>query len=223
MEETSCEYNLIVDTQKNYDRIHFTQWCYNLFELNERLHTEMSLTNRLYVNDNGYLLRSYFVVLWEIIYNGKNYLERHDFKDEKHLLTIKKLIDELLDNISEDDYFMINYYRNCASHIFLTKYSVLDENDNPKKEEDCKTRFYNKSGQHYYNTYDEIMKKVENVFGDLIGVANEPIYQRKLINRLYPIIHKYCVQIGALDEEKDNAFYKELFPYIKGINVVIPK
>ena len=212
-------YDFLVDSQIEYDRNHFTLWCYNLFELNERLHLEMSLTNRLYENKNGYLLRSYFVALWEIIYNGKAYLERQKDKDEKHLAVIGELISEILDNCSDDDYFMINYYRNCASHIFLTRYSVLDKNNNPKEEE-CKTKFYKKNGEPYYLNYNGILEKAEKVFGGKHGIGLETKYKGKLVNRFYPIIHKYCMEIGAIDNANDDAFYEEFFPELKEMGIV---
>lgn len=215
-------YDFLIDGQRVYDRNHFTLWCYNLFELNERLHLEMLLTNRLYENKNGYLLRSYFVALWEIIYNGNLYLKRQEDKEEKHLVVIGKLIDEILDNCSDDDYFMINYYRNCASHIFLTRYSVLDKNDNPKEEE-CKTTFHLKQGEPYQLTYGGIMQKVEKVYGGKHGVGFEPKYKGKLINRFYPIIHKNCMEIGAIDNENDDAFYEEFFPELSEMTLVSPK
>lgn len=206
---TSIMYNSFIETQYVYDRNHFTSWCYNLFELNERLHTEMTISRKLYLNENGYLLRSYFVVLWEIIYNGKKYLAKQNDVDEKHLATIAFLIDEILEKCSDDDYFMINYYRNCASHIFLTRYSVLDEDDEPK-EEDKKTPFYTKDGTKYYITYEEILKKAENVFGSKLGVSEEPKYKEKLIRRLYPIIHKCCKRIQSIDKSCEISFYKNI-------------
>lgn len=199
------DYNLNIDTQKAYDRHYFTLWCYNLFELNERLYIEQSVSNKLYTNENGYLLRSYFVVLWEIIYNGKKYLERQKDKDEKHLSAIAKLINELMGTISDDDYFMIKYYRNCASHIFLTSYSVLDEKDTPK-DEDSETPFYTKAGKKYYLNYDKILEKVERVFGSKLGVEEEPKYKNRLIGRLYPIIHKYHLEISEIDRKNNKTF-----------------
>ena len=213
-------YDFLVDTQRDYDRNHFTFWCYNLFELNERLHLDMSLSNRLYENNNGYLLRSYFVAFWEIIYNGKLYLERQKDKDEKHLAVIIKLIDEILNNCSDDDYFMINMYRNSASHIFLTRYSVLDKNDNPKEEE-CMTKFYKKSGEPYYLTYNGILEKAEKVFGGKHGVGLEQKYKGRLVNRVYPIIHKYCMEIGAINKANDAAFYEEFFPELKRMGMLM--
>lgn len=212
-------YDFLVDSQIEFDRNHFTLWCYNLFELNERLHLEMSLTNRLYENKNGYLLRSYFVALWEIIYNGKAYLERQKDKDEKHLAVIGELISEILDNCSDDDYFMINYYRNCASHIFLTRYSVLNKKGNQKKE-DSEATFHSKQGEPYTLTYKGILQKVEKVFGGKLGVELEPKYKGKLVNRFYPIIHKYCMEIGAIDDANDGAFYEEFFPELKEMGIV---
>lgn len=197
--------NSLVDTQIMYDRKNFTLWCYNLFELNERLFMERFVSNKLYTNENGYLLRSYFVILWEIIFNGKKYLERQANKDEKHLVAIGKLIDELLGNISDDDYFMIKYYRNCASHIFLTSYSVLDGKDKPK-DDDSKTVFYTKTGKKYSITYEEILDKVEKVYGSKLGVYEEPKYKNTLISRFYPIIHKYNVEINEIDKEINETF-----------------
>ena len=197
--------NSFVDTQIIYDRKNFTSWCYNLFELNERLFVERFVSNKLYTNENGYLFRSYFVVLWEIIYNGKKYLERQSDKGEKHLVAIGKLIDELLGNISDDDYFMIKYYRNCASHIFLTSYSVLDGKDKPK-DDDSKTAFYTKTGKKYFITYEEILGKVEKVYGSKLGVYEEPKYKNTLISRFYPIIHKYNVEINEIDKEINETF-----------------
>lgn len=216
------EYSSFFVTQKAYDRHNFALWCYNLFELNERLHLEMSLSYRLYENNNNYLLRSYFVVLWEIIYNGKSYLARQEDKDEMHLAVINKLIDEILDNCSDDDYFMINYYRNCASHIFLTRYSVLNKNGNQKKE-DSEATFHPKQGEPYSLTYDGILQKVEKVFGGKHGVGLEAKYKGKLLNRFYPIIHKYCMKIGAIDNENDDAFYEEFFHELKEIGMVTKK
>lgn len=199
------DYTSSIVTQKAYDRHNFTLWCYNLFELNERLYIEQSVSNKLYTNENGYLLRSYFVVLWEIIYNGRKYLESQKDKDEKHLSAIGKLIDELMGTIGDDDYFMIKYYRNCASHIFLTSYSVLDEKNTPK-DEDSKTRFYYKSGEKYFLTYDEILEKAEKVFGSKLGIYEEPKYKNKLISRFYPIIHKYYLEISEIDRKNDKTF-----------------
>lgn len=201
----SIVYGSYVDTQIAYDRHNFTLWCYNLFELNERLFTELSLSQRLYVNDNGYMLRSYFVVLWEIIYSGKKYLYRQEDKTEKHLLSIFKMIEEISDIITDDDYFMIKYYRNCSSHIFLNSYSVLDEKDTAK-DEYAITKFYKKNGEKYTLTYDEILTKVEKVFGSRLGISEEPRYKKKLIRKLFPIIHKYYMEIILLDAENDKAF-----------------
>lgn len=205
--------NSFVDTQIMYDRKNFTSWCYNLFELNERLFVERFVSNKLYTNENGYLLRSYFVVLWEIIYNGKKYLERQSDKDEKRLVAIGKLIDELLGNISDDDYFMIKYYRNCASHIFLTSYSILDGKDKPK-DDDSKTPFYTKTGKKYYITYEEILDKVEKVYGSKLGVYEEPKYKNTLISRFYPIIHKYNVAINDIDKEINETINKHFWEQI---------
>lgn len=205
--------NSFVDIQRQYDRHHFTSWCYNLFELNERLYIEQSISNKLYTNENGYLLRSYFVVLWEIIYNGKRYLERQADKDEKHLFVIGKLIDELLGSINDDDYFMINYYRNCASHIFLTRYSPLNGIDSPK-ENNAQTTFYYKDGNDYNLTFGEILNKVEKVFGSKLGIYEEPKYKNKLICRLYPIIHKYNEEINEIEKNINETFNNHIWEQI---------
>lgn len=199
MEKASFEYKCFVQTQIEYDRCHFIAWCYNLCELNEKLHEEISLNHDLYENYSRYFSGSYFVVLWEIISNGKKYLERQGDINEIHLVSIRGLIDELLCNISDDDYFMINYYRNCASHIFLTKYSVLNGKDKSKAE-DTRSPFCNKNGEKYPLTHKDIIDKVTKVFGSRDGVKEEPKYKKKLISRLYPIIHQYNLKRTQIDD-----------------------
>lgn len=199
MEKTSFEYKYFVQTQIEYDRRHFIAWCYNLCELNEKLQEEMSLNHSLYENYNRYFLRSYFVLLWEIIYEGRKYLDRQDKIEEPHLISAKILIDELLSIISDDDYFMIKYYRNWASHIFLTDYSVLDKSDKSKAE-DKQTPFYYKNGEKYFLSHKDIIDKVTKVFGSRDGVKEEPKYQRKLISRLYSIIHQYNLMRTQMDD-----------------------
>lgn len=200
MEEPSFEHKFFVQTQIEYDRCHFIAWCYNLCELNEKLYEEITLNHNLYEYYNRYFLRSYFVLLWEIIYDGKKYIDRQDKIEEPHLISTKKLIDELLSIISDDDYFMIKYYRNCASHIFLTSYSVLDKDDKSKAE-DKQTTFYYKNGEKYPLTHKDIIDKVTKVFGSRDGIKEEPNYKKKLIGKLYPIIHKYNIETTKIDDE----------------------
>ena len=204
MDET---YRSNVLCQQMYDRHNFTEWCFHLFELNERLFLEISLSNKLKQVCDGYLLRSYFIALWELIYNGKAYLERQE--EEKHLSLIKKLFKEILKECSENDYFMIQYYRNCASHIFLSRYSPLTQKGNAKPK-DSETNFYKKGGELYKLTYTQMLDKVEFVYGGKFGIDLEPKYKRNLIVRLYPIIHKTYSKIQEIDEKDTKEFVETI-------------
>jgi len=187
--------------QQMYDCHNFTEWCFHLFELNERLFIEISLTNKLKQVSDGYLLRSYFIALWELIYNGKAYLERQE--EEEHLVLIKSLFIEVLNECSDDDYFMLQYYRNCASHIFLSRYSPLTEKGNAKLQ-DSEVRFYNKKGRDYKLTYSQMLDKVERVYGGKYGTILELKYKRKIIERFYPFIHNTYIEIKKMDREDTN-------------------
>ena len=85
----------------------------------------------------------------------------------------------------------------------------MDDNDEPK-EEDKKTPFYTKDGTRYFITYEEILKKAENVFGSKLGISEEPKYKENLISRLYPIIHKYYKKIQSIDKQCEKSFYKNI-------------
>lgn len=37
------------------------------------------------------------------------------------------MIEEIKQSVSEDEYFMLQYYRNSSCHIFLTKYSYYQK------------------------------------------------------------------------------------------------
>ena len=211
-EKTMYDFN--VEIQFQYDRRNFTNWCYNLFELNERLYLEFKLTHKsLLLNEDFYLKRFYFVTLWELLYNGSRYIERQNDKDEKHLVIIKQLLCQILEECSDDDYFMIQYFRNCASHIFLSRYSPLNEKGNAKKE-DYEVPFYKKNGNVYKLTYAGILQKVEQVYGGKIGESLELKYKRELIERLYPIIHEVFFQIQEMEEKDTHEFIKAICPII---------
>lgn len=210
-------YDHYVKIQYEYDRNSFTKWCYNLFELNEWLHLEMILTHKSLLINDVYLTRSYFVTLWELIYNGKQYIERQK-DDEKHLMLIMQLLHNILNECSDDDYFMIQYYRNCASHIFLTRYSPVTDKGNAKKQY-SETTFYKKDGnlkeKEFKLTYSQILEKVEYIFGGKLGISLEPKYKKQLIERLYPIINKAYLQLQEMEDKDTNEALGVICPNLK--------
>lgn len=219
-EKTMFDYN--VEIQFQYDRCNFTKWCYNLFELNERLHLELKLTHKsLMIDKDYYLMRLYFVTLWELLYNGRLYIDRQIDKDEeKHLVLIKQLIQQILEECCDDDYFMIQYYRNCASHIFLTRYSPLDKNGNAKKQS-ASVPFYKRNDKGYKMTYSDVLKKVEQVYGGKLGISLEPTYKKKLVERLYSIIHDAYLKLQAMDAKDTHDTLNAIWPYLSGCDCKI--
>ena len=216
-EKEKTMFDHYVEIQYDYDRYNFTKWCYNLFELNERLHLEITLTHKALLINDVYLMRSYFVTLWELIYNGKQYIERQK-DNERHLMIIVQLLHNILNECSDDDYFMIQYYRNCASHIFLTRYSPVTDKGNAKKQY-SETTFYKKDGnlkeKEFKLTYSQILEKVEYIFGGKLGTSLEPKYKKQLIERLYPIINKAYLQLQEMEDKDTNEALGVICPNLK--------
>lgn len=76
------------------------------------------------------------------------------------------MITEIKQEITDDEYFMLQYYRNCSCHIFLTKYSLLDENNNLKNIKQKET-FYDKNGNKYKLTQSDIRKKSSKCYWEI--------------------------------------------------------
>lgn len=186
-----------VDIQEFSDDTLFWMWWNNFLEINERLHMELSINKRQWYV--AYIMRFFFVALWAFFREGLPYISRQKSSSNRFNYIEQTLI-KILELCSENDYFMIQYYRNSASHIFLTKYSALDKNRVPKNI-DSTSKFYSKKGEEVYLTYGQILQKVEDVFNGKVYTL-EYKYKQKLINKLYPIIHDYYIELKTTQQQQ---------------------
>lgn len=172
-----------LEAQRFSDDCLFFEWWRNLIELNEII-TEDWFLNKFYI-------RSFFIHLYELIVSGSqysHYAKRWNPQDLRYDKYDKFIID-LLNNISEDEFFMIAYYRNCGCHIFLSHYSWLKTYDSDQvKPADMPMRFKKKDGSLYTLTQEEIRNTVKRVIGEY-GLG-EDRFKRALFKRLSSIIQK---------------------------------
>lgn len=168
-----------IANQMYADSVVFSQWCENLKELNDYLNNEF----------DKYYEKVFYVCLWELLINSQPYIaslpERLRYSQHENLL---EMIAEIKQNITEDEYFMIQYYRNCTCHIFLNKYSYFDKSWNIK-EEGRKEVFYDKEGNKKLLTLCDVREIAKNILGEY-GLG-EMRFKREIRKRLYFIICKY--------------------------------
>lgn len=154
----------------------FSQWCNNLIELND-------LSN---ITDK-YHEKFFYVCLWELLVNSSSYINSLEFRESQHE-NVLKMIEEIKQHISDDEYFMLQYYRNCSCHIFLTKYSYLGK-DWAIKDKDNRVTFYDKKGNVIKLNQYEIRNKIKNVIGQY--GHGEGYFKIEIRKRFNPIIAKY--------------------------------
>lgn len=133
-----------LETQRYVDDHLFVVWWVNLIKLTQNLEEDLFM--------DVFHIRSFFVHLYELFVTGKeysNYAKIWNPNDQKYQI-FDKFHNNLSAVISEDDFFMINYYRHCACHIFVSHYSWLKSytSDQVKLDSD-KLKFKKKDGTVY--------------------------------------------------------------------------
>lgn len=170
-----------IDTQRYVDDHLFVDWWIKLIELTKKLEDDLFL--------DVFYIRYFFIILYELLVSGKvysTYAKTWNSEDPKYIL-FDELHTRLSDVITEDDFFMINYYRNSACHIFVSHYSWLNSYNSDKiKPENKQMKFKRKDGSDYYLSQEEIRSIAKRVIGKY-GTSEE-IYKRDLFSRLSPII-----------------------------------
>lgn len=174
----------------------FHKWCEHLFVLNN----EMSAQTVLDV----YYLRAYFIVIYELSNEGLNYAKKQQLQvlDKRYNLFVK-MVEEMLQEINDDEYFLIKYFRDSYCHIFTRSYNYRDEKGEVRK----KTNFYKKDGAKYHLTPREIMEKSQSVLGH--NTNGERLFKERIFRTYYPIIKKY-EQLFLEEKERMNAPFNDL-------------
>lgn len=162
-------------SQKIADNELFFQWCKNLWEINRLIHEN--------ANQDKHHCRWFYIALSELLKSGSEYATNNKEYPKYALADI--YIQKLMDIFTEDEYFMLQYYRHSASHIFQHNYGYLDNNDNVKTP-DRKHSFYGKNKEIYKLTINEIFEKANNVIGEY-GYG-EPLFKSEIIRNCYPIL-----------------------------------
>ncbi len=170
-----------LENQRYIDDHLFVEWWVNLIKITQKLEEDLFL--------DEFLIRSFFVHLYEIFVSGKEY-SNYAKTWNTSVLTyqiFERLHNDLSAVISEDDFFMINYYRHSACHIFVSHYSWLKSyNSSQVKLISDKLKFKKKDGTVYYLSEDEIREKAKRLIGQF--GTEEAIYKRNLFKRLSLII-----------------------------------
>lgn len=160
----------------------------NLIDLTNKLSEDCFL--------DKYYIRTFFIHLYELIVSGieySQYAQTWNSQDVRYK-KFDEFINAILGNISEDEFFMITYYRNCGCHIFLTHYSWLKSYASDQVRLDEKKRkFKRKNGSIYYLSKEEIKDVAKRVIGKF--GTEQDLFKRGLFYRLSPIIlnEKYSI------------------------------
>jgi hypothetical protein len=156
----------------------FHRWCEHLFILNN----EMSKQEIF----DAYYLRAYFIVLYELSNEGLNYAKKQEQQvpDKRYNLLVK-MVEEMFQEITDDEYFLIKYFRDSYCHIFTRSYDYHNEDGTVRKG----TNFYCKDGVKYCLTPREIMEKFVATLG--IKPDGELLFKKRIFNTYNPIIKKY--------------------------------
>lgn len=173
-----------VGKQKYVEVALFDQWINNFFEISSLIESEDQM--------DRHHCRWFFIALWELFVSGLVYVEREISlpvnSNSEYLKTAKNYILKLKSLFSDDEYFMLQYYRHSASHIFQHRYSWTDEKGNLKS--DGGSSFKTKNGESYKLSQEQIREKAKCTIGEY-GL-NETSFKRSLICRTYDLITKWA-------------------------------
>lgn len=170
-----------IDLQRYCDDEMFFHWWKELIEITLTL-KKGGLLDRYYV-------RAFFVHLYELMISGQDYAQyakSWNAKDVRYT-QFELLCKMISEEITEDEFFMIHYYRNCACHIHLSHYSWLNNKKELRSEENTK-KFHKKDGTEYRLSQNEVMEIVKRVIGKY-GLG-EDLFKSNLFKRLSPLILK---------------------------------
>ncbi len=176
-----------IGSQRFADAHLFLQWCNNFFEITTLIRNEAQI--------DKHHCRWFYIAIWELFENGLSYIDKQLNIDinsnDVFLLNAKYYLESLKNLYNDTDFFMLQYYRNSATHIFQHKYSYLDKNGvlNPI---DRKQPFLDKSNNKIHYIYDEIKDIAKSAIGEY-GL-DEDLYRRGLISRCYDVVSQWEIK-----------------------------
>lgn len=158
----------------------FHRWCEHLFLLNEELIKQDV--------PNAYYLRAYITTLYELSNEGLDYAEEQisqSIQDARYKLLVEMVAD-ILSQLTNDEYFLLKYFRDSYCHIFTKGYNYYDKDGNLRTKS---IKLYGKDRQKYDMTAREFMEKAESILGR--NPSGELEFKKRLIQVCHPIISEY--------------------------------
>ena len=176
----SRDFNMAVRNEVNTSL--FYQWILDL----------ICLTEALYDNYDRWYQQLFYVKLVEIfVYNKDAVLLENLIEDASYRNTFCECVNEILKNLTEDEFKYIIYRRHSVAHILQNGYDLYD---NAGKRLD-ETTVLGTDGMRKRTDRFNLSRAIQKVIS---SYTTEQDFEVKLIHRLYPIIEK--LQLG-LDEQ----------------------
>lgn len=161
----------------------FHRWCEHLFVLNEKLHQHQEL--------DTYYLRAYIITLYELSNNGLFYARQKVEmipQDDRYRLFNDMIVD-IFEELTDDDYLLLKYFRDSSCHIFTHNYNYYDKHGNYRGK---KLTYYTKDGTKQHLKVREFIMKAEAILGRVVG--GELSFKKQLVEKLSPIICDYEIR-----------------------------
>ncbi len=182
----------------------FHRWCEHLFILNQELYTQTHL--------DAYYLRAYITTLYELSDSGLEYAEKQmvEVPNDTRYGLLKDMMASILNNLTEDEYLLLKYFRDSYCHIFTHNYNYYDKDGNLKTK---LMTLYTKGRAKYSISAREFMEKAESILGR--NPRGELEFKMRLIQVCYPIISEYRIKFMEAKEEMTAPLLKIVQNYMK--------
>lgn len=181
----------------------FHRWCEHLFLLSEELSKQKIL--------DAYYLRAFVITLYELSDAGLEYAEKQmiEVPNDARYGLLKEMMTEILDNLTDDEYLLLKYFRDSYCHIFTRNYNYYDN------EGILKTKLmtlYTKDRIKYSISAREFMEKAESVLGR--SPHGELEFKKNLIKKNSPIIREYEIKFMEAKEKITAPLLKAIQQYM---------
>lgn len=181
----------------------FHRWCEHLFMLNQELCAQTHL--------DAYYLRAYITTLYELSDSGLEYAEKQmvEVPNDARYGLLKDMMVSILNNLTDDEYLLLKYFRDSYCHIFTHKYNYYDKDGNLKTK---LMTLYTKDRVSYSISAREFMEKAESILGR--NPRGELEFKKRLIQVCHPIISEYENKFREAKETIIAPLLKEMQQYM---------